>query len=368
MGCSSILIASRSYPSVRRHIATGVTVASAGVLALGLVVIQPDPHGARTEVGAVQLATLRLPGTAHLDALERFIVEQTQTVRHVSEAIAGGAADIPAAFLKTADAGVSDQRTVDSVNDPAISTQSVEAAALATPTAAVSILDPILGILSPILGLLTNPGALLLFGPIILLVVLACPPCAIFNFVTGIFQSFLIDLTPVPLVAAAATAVVDEKTATDMTSTGEPVLGDVSSATATTPSADISPAPRSKKPDESPAEPATENEQTSTETATSTKDVTETAKTEEASTDPAAASATQSSASEDASEPEKPKARPAPPRPVVREPLGSNELRPSLRERGNGAKKTESSSAASSSTENNSSGDDSSGGGADGSE
>jgi hypothetical protein len=39
-----------SCPSVRHHLTAGVTVASAGILAVGLVAAPPDVHGARTEV------------------------------------------------------------------------------------------------------------------------------------------------------------------------------------------------------------------------------------------------------------------------------------------------------------------------------
>jgi hypothetical protein len=358
MGFSNILIASRSYPSVRRHLTTGATVASAGILTLGLVVVPPESHGARTESRAVQLATLRLP--AQLDALERFIVDQAQTFRHVSEVVTRGAADIPSALLKTPDGRVPNQHTVDSVTDPTIASQSVQAAALAEPIAAVSILDPILGIVSPFLALL-NPGVLLLFGPLILLVVLACPPCALFNFVTGIISSFLIDLAPVAAVAAAPIATLEAKATTDTTLTDEPTLSDVSpAADAAGRSADAPPSPKTRKSDEFPAE-STQNDQTSTDTAASTQDVTE------------AAAGAEPSASEDATEPAKPKARPATPRPVVRDSLGSDERRPGLPQRGNGAAKAESASAASSSaaspsTEGNSSGNDSSGGGTDGSD
>jgi hypothetical protein len=117
--------------------------------------------------------------------------------------------------------------------------------------------------------------------------------------------------------------------------------------------------------------PASETEQLSRDTAASTMDVADTAKPDEASTEATAASGPEASASDDASEPTKPKARPATPRPVVRDSLGSDEQRPVLPQPGNAVAKAESSSAASSSatsspTERNSSGDDSSGGDGDG--
>jgi hypothetical protein len=117
--------------------------------------------------------------------------------------------------------------------------------------------------------------------------------------------------------------------------------------------------------------PTSETEQLSRGTATSTMDVAETAKPDEGSTDATAASGPEPSASDDASEPTKPKARPATPRPVVRDSLRSDEQRPVRPQPGNAAAKAESSSATSSSatsspTESNSSGEDSSGGDADG--
>jgi len=314
---------------IRGHLAAGGVVASAGILALGLVVVTPDFHSARTEVHAVQLTTLRLEA-AQMDALEKFIGNHAEAIRHVSEVVAGGAADIPATLLKTLDLGVSNPKTVDSVNDPAINSQSLEAAALAEPLAAVSLLDPILGIVVPILGLLLNPQALLLFAPIILLVVLACPPCALFNFVGGIISSFLIDLVPVAAVAAAPLATFEAK-ATDPTLTDEPVRNDVSSTAATTnPSADAPSGPKAKKSDESVTERATENEQTSTETATTSKKPTEIAKTEESTKGPSAATSEE--------------AKPTP-RPVVRRSLDASEPSSDLLHRGNGGRSATKASA-----------------------
>lgn len=85
---------------------------------------------------------------------------------------------------------------------------------MATPTAAAGILDPVLAIVSPILGLLSSPGALLLFGPLIVLVVLACPTCALFSFVAGLIQSVFIDLAPLSAVAGTVTATADANVAT----------------------------------------------------------------------------------------------------------------------------------------------------------
>ena len=360
MSYTSMSVATRSCPSVRRHLKSGVTVASAGILALGLVVVTPGFDGARTEVRAVELAARTLPTAAERwDAqLREFI--SNHTARVVTD---GGVADGSAAVVNTSTTDGRAQLTVESKTDPAIIGQSVEAAALVAPTAAVSILDPILGIVIPILGLLTNPGALLLFGPIILLVILACPPCAVFNFFTGIISSFLVDLVPVPALAAATTAMV-EGTTMDTRLTDQNVVSDGPSAAATPkPAADTSPAPKSKKLDQSSTEGGTENEQTATEPV---KGVTETAAAQRASAVQVTVKDTESAA--DASHSTKPADHPETPRPVKRDSLGADKTSdPS--HRGNGGRAaTADSSSDSSSTDSAASGGGSSDGDSGGSE
>jgi hypothetical protein len=356
----------KSKSTFRTRLAAGGAVASAGILALGLVVVTPDFNGARTEVRQVQLTAVALPSPAQWRALGEFLRDQGQTILPTTKGGVGGAADVPGAVVNAPTAGGTTVFTLDSTNDPALSAQTLQAAALVEPTAAVSLLDPILGIVSPFLALL-NPGVLLLFGPIILLVILACPPCAIFNFVTGLLGSFLVDLAPVAAVAAAPVATLEAKVA-ETTSTDEPLLKDVSLADDPAGrSANALPSPNSQKPDVLPTEPAV---QESTEKTTSAEDVTETVRHYEVST---VTNAAEPSASDHASAPVKPKARPQTPRPVVRDSLGSDEQRSGLDHRGNASVKTESSSAASSSThssatETKSSGDDSSGGDTSGSD
>jgi hypothetical protein len=71
-----------------------------------------------------------------------------------------------------------------------------------------------LGILSPFLSLVAPiVGPLLLFGPLIVAVILICPPCALFDVLSYIPSYFGIYL-PVPALALASTAMVGE-TATD---------------------------------------------------------------------------------------------------------------------------------------------------------
>jgi hypothetical protein len=248
---------------------------------------------------------------------------------------------------------------------PATNDQTVQAAALAAPTTAVSILDPILGIVSPILALLTNPGALLFFGSIILLVVLACPPCALFNFITFGLQSFLIDLTPVPLaVAAPFTAVADATAAIDpsVSSDGPPVT-----MMATEP-ADSPPATEPNKPPLSrrmvSTKPEIANEEMSTDTAASATDPPQIASAAEASTEPTTAGASDPAPKESTSEPSKPTVQPATHGPLVRDSLGSKGESRDPTQRGDGGSPTTKTAAVgdSAATAGPSSGDDSPGG------
>src|SRR5258708_30292147 len=103
-----------SCPSVRCHLATGSALASAGILALGLVAAPPDSDGARTEVRAVQLAAWALPSAAHLGVLEKLISNRAQTVLPVTRVAVGGAADVPAVVVKTPTAGVTTPLPFDS--------------------------------------------------------------------------------------------------------------------------------------------------------------------------------------------------------------------------------------------------------------
>jgi predicted alpha/beta hydrolase family esterase len=104
MGYASESVASGHCPSIRRHVTAGVTVASAGILALGLVVAPPDVRDARTEVRQVQLTTFALSPPALLGALEKLIRTRADTVVPVAQ-VAGSAADIPGAVVKTPTAG-----------------------------------------------------------------------------------------------------------------------------------------------------------------------------------------------------------------------------------------------------------------------
>ena len=190
-----------SCPSVRSHLTRGVALAGAGILAVSLVIAPPELDDAtKPQVRTVQLASFALPSAATLGALLQKIIvtSQAQADVPVAGAAAGAAAEVTAADVKTALA-------VDSALNP-------QGAGAATLAAAAAPLGLGLGILSP---LLANPliasivGPILLFGPLIVLVVLACPPCALFNVLSYIPSFFGIYL-PVPALALASTAMVEE--------------------------------------------------------------------------------------------------------------------------------------------------------------
>ncbi|WP_029113367.1 hypothetical protein [Mycobacterium sp. URHB0044] len=309
-----------SWPTVRRQLAAGGAVASAAILALGLVVAPPDVRGARTEVRQVQLSALTLSPPALLGALERFIDSRVHAVVPAAQAVAGGA-DIPAPVVKTPTADVTTASTFDAATDPAPNPRRVDAAAVAPTTAALAIPAPLLALIpQPILAIV---GIALLFGPIIVLVILACPPCALFNFLSFTIPSLFIPFAPLSAVAEVSAASV-EADATAATLPSDPDLSN--SEPGSDPAA--GPASRTRKIGKADApaptmsaEPASENDESSTDTVTPTKDLTETAKPDEQSTGPTAGSAPESSANDSAPEPTKPTPRRLTPRAVVHDSL-----------------------------------------------
>jgi hypothetical protein len=326
MGYASTTVASRHCPSVRRHLSAGITVVSAGILTLGLVATPPGVRGPGTEVRQVQLAALALSPPALLGALEKFISDRAQAVVPVTKVVAGGAADVPVTLVKTPTAGVTTPLTIDSAIDRPTNTQMVDAAALAAPTTALSIPAPLLPIIGPIL----------LFGPIIVLVILLCPPCALFNFLTFTIPSLFIPFAPLSAVSAVSFATVEAIATTDPSLTNESPLSDSAPATTkTAASADARPASETGKADVSPLVTSTDSEQV-----TSAKDLTETVEADEVSTGPAAISASERPARASTSEPAKPAERAATPRPVVRDSLGAGKQLSNLPHRGNGGRPT----------------------------
>jgi len=144
----------------RPRLTTGVTLASAGILALSLVVAAPpDVNGARTEVRAVQFAAFALPPSASAGAiLEKLISHQAQTVVPVTSVV-DAAADITTAIVTTPRTFVRVEQptgspthaiddTAQSVIDRAMTSQQVNNAA-AVPTTDLSWLVNLAALLPP---------------------------------------------------------------------------------------------------------------------------------------------------------------------------------------------------------------------------
>lgn len=301
-----------SHPSVRTYLTSGGAVASAGILALGLVAIPPDAT-ARTEVRAVQLTAWTLPEVAEgWGALVREVTGR-RTQPAILETSGGGAADVPAAVANTSTGERTvPPRVVASTDVPTLRQEATASALAATPAA--------LALPAPIAAFL---GVLVLFGPLIVLVILACPPCAVINFL-----SYFLPIPTIPLAAAAATATVEEP-------------------------ATVAPELTSDPSSDAPAVPVVSNDKrtgsergSATETTTSTdqksaetpKDVTEPVATEPAPKEQGAVDDTE--APVDVTEPTKPAEPPATPRPVVRDSLGAEKKTSDPSHRGTGGRAT----------------------------
>jgi hypothetical protein len=315
---SYITAGARSSRSVRRHLTTGVTFASASILALGLVTVPPEVDAARTEVRAVRLVAFPLPQGPSLAGLEKFIRDQAQSFVSVNKVAGGGAVDIPDAVLKIPTAGATAPVTVDSSTDPETNPPKADATALAATTTALAI-PSIPSIFAPVAAVL---GILLLFGPLIVLVILACPPCAVINFFSGIVSFFGIYLPTVPLAAAttAATAEVDATIAPTLKS-------DLPSEGTETDKIDVpEPVKSSDKRTRADGPPSTKK----------VPDATETVAAEGEATEPVTAGDPEPAGN--ASEPTKPVVRKETPRPVVRDSLGADKETSDPSHRGNGGR------------------------------
>lgn len=158
-----------------------VATLGAGVLVLALVVAPPDATAEREAPRAVQPTVLTFSPAAAITALQRF----------------AGPSAAERLGVQISPQNQSDTGTVQRL--------------VAAPTAALALPTPG-DVIGTLFGpLLRNPviapilGPIILFGPIIALVILACPPCALVNFIGGIIRSFLIELAPVGIAAATAT-------------------------------------------------------------------------------------------------------------------------------------------------------------------
>ena len=377
--------------SARRHVAAAGAFAGAGILALGLVTAPPGTNAVRTDVRTLQLSTFVLPLRAPLHGiLVNFAGSQPQTAAPVASDVPDGAADIiTAAVAKPNTFGSAVDEVLDPA-DPATNRQLVNtnAVALAAPTDAFdlgAIFGPLLN--NPIIGPIV--GGLLLFGPVIVLVILACLPCAVFNVVSTLISGFLADLTPLPAFQALSVAADEATAAPTLALPSDPPSGDPAPFKAATAGlADVVPAGKTGHAEVSPpvtlTDPPTETarvnstalavtsgaDETSTDTAKSMTEAAEKMGADETATESTTVSAPEPPASDSISEPAKPTGRPETPRPVVRPSLKAGEPHPSsdghsttgAAAAGDGPTKAGSSAAESSSTASSPAGSKSRGG------
>jgi len=329
--------------AIRTHLTTGSAVAGASILALGLVIATPDDHGARNEVRAVQLAARTLPTAAERwDAsLREFIRNRIEPV--ANEVSGGRSADAPAAVVNSSTARVTTPPRMVSSTGPAVNFQKADATTLAASTTALAIPS----IFAPLEAVL---GVLILFGPLIVLVVLACPPCAVINFL-----SYFLPIPTVPLVAAATTATVEESTtvAPGLTSDTPQQTTEIEESDTSAPA--VSDDKRTGVERGSLTEPKTSDEQMATETV---KDVTENVAPQQEPTEKSTVSDAEAQA--DNPEPTKPVSPQTTPRPVVRDSLGTEKKTSEPSHRGTGGRATTEGPAGSRAATAGSSSDDSS--------
>lgn len=202
-----------------RHTTTSLAVAGAGILVVGLVTALPEVRDAGSEVRAARLATVAVSPTAHWRAVEGLISH----ARTAATTTLPRGTDIPVAVSRTPTVMVSTPQAIDTANARAMNRKNTDTAALAATPTALSIPEPLLPIIGPII----------LFGPLILLVILACPPCALFNFVAGLIQSFLIPFAPLAAVSAATVATEEPSPTLDTSQESEPPVDVSADVTAT---------------------------------------------------------------------------------------------------------------------------------------
>ena len=288
--------------SVRSQLKTGVTVASACLLALGLIAAPPSSRGARIEAHAVQLTSSALPPSAYLGALEKFISNRVPAAVLNTSAVQGGAFDIATVVGPT--------------TDPTTDGELVRTAALATPSAlGPAALPSPLALLGPLINN-SIVGPFVLVGAIALGFVVGIFFLVPFEWLKAVLGGILSLPAALPLPGTvAALAEVSSTAATTLSSNAE--VDRVSAATATADSEDTASVVKTAKADLSPKERSTGIEQMSTDTMTSAKDVPETVEVENVSGETTEAKV-------NTPETTKPAKRPETPRPAARDSLDAS--------------------------------------------
>jgi hypothetical protein len=118
------------YPSIRSHLMAGGAVASAAILALGLVTAPPDFDGAGTEPRAVQLAAVAVPPAPAGALLKEIIDTQAEVIALFAPLVPG--ADITNADV-TSPTGSVTPLTRASATDLTVNNQEVGTALAVTP-------------------------------------------------------------------------------------------------------------------------------------------------------------------------------------------------------------------------------------------
>ena len=149
--------------SVRAHLVAGGAIASAGIIAGALVVVPPDVNDVTRAVRSVQLVAFPLPRIAPSAGvvLPRLAGIDERSGVPVVELVAVDPADIAAGVVTMPKAGPTTLLKRDAGTNP----QTVDASAVAAPTAALSIPEPLLPIVGPFI----------LFAPIFALALLILP-------------------------------------------------------------------------------------------------------------------------------------------------------------------------------------------------
>ena len=288
--------------TVRSHLTGFGAFVGTGILALGVVAVPPDSHGARPEIRVVQLTASALPVVAYLQAAENFVSQRAQTLISAVKPVAGsGATNSGAAVtsptVQSASPLIAAATAPQTAADPTVA---ATASALATPG------------FFPLAVLVAVVELALFVGPLVLGAFLLCPPCVVINelsyFIPGLALPFAAVSAASSVSAASVTAVAASTTTgepTDAAPSADPgKADDVSPPATSTDKRTRTDAVNGKKPETTTTQLPTDTEaQTATETAT--KDATEAAGANEQTTEPTSARTAEPSPAPSSSAPEK---------------------------------------------------------------
>jgi hypothetical protein len=195
---------------VRSHLRSIGAFTGAGILVLSVVTAPPDAQQMRTEIPTMRLTASALPAAAYVQALEGFVSQGARSVVPTAELLTGGGRT-SGATVTSPTSGVTSLK-LDSTAEPRTadaSTLAVSASALAAPS-----------LPAPFGAALGIIAILILFSPLILLVVLSCPLCALINELSY-FVPFVSPVGALSAASLAAAPVVEATTFAAGTTTDE---------------------------------------------------------------------------------------------------------------------------------------------------